>query len=53
VKAQHSLLLILADMITATLGAYAPGAEEASAMPSPQALPAGKSGPAKSSCSVS
>jgi cytochrome c peroxidase len=38
VKARHSLLSIAAAMIAATLGADAPGAEEASAMLSPQAL---------------
>jgi cytochrome c peroxidase len=38
VKAQHSLLSISAAMIAATLGADAPGAEDASATLSPQAL---------------
>jgi cytochrome c peroxidase len=38
VKAQHSLLSIAAAMIAAALGADARGAEEASAMLSPQAL---------------
>ena len=37
-KAQHSLLPIAAAMLAATLGAAAPGAEEASATLSPQAL---------------
>jgi cytochrome c peroxidase len=38
VKAGHSLLSIAAAMIAAMLGADAPGAEEASAILSPQAL---------------
>jgi hypothetical protein len=38
VKAQHSLLSIAAAMVAATLGTDAPGAEEASAMLSLQAL---------------
>jgi hypothetical protein len=38
VKAQHSLLSIASAMIAAALGADARGAEEASAMLSPQAL---------------
>jgi len=38
VKAQHSLLSIAAVMVAATLGGYAPGAEEVSAMLSHQAL---------------
>ena len=37
-KAQHSLLSIAAAMVATTLGADAPGAEEASATLSPQAL---------------
>src|SRR6516162_6134616 len=39
VKAQHSLLSIAAAMIAAVLGADARGAEEASTMLSPQAVP--------------
>jgi hypothetical protein len=38
VKAQHSLISIAAAMVAATLGTDAPGAEEASAVLSPQAL---------------
>jgi cytochrome c peroxidase len=38
VKAQNVLLSIAAIMVVATLGANAPGAEEASATLSPQAL---------------
>jgi cytochrome c peroxidase len=38
VKAQHSLLSTAAAIAAATLGADAPGAEEASAPLSPQAL---------------
>ena len=38
-KAQHSLLSIAAAMIAAVLGADARGAEEASTMLSPQAVP--------------
>jgi hypothetical protein len=44
VKAKHSLPSIAAAMIAMTLGAEAPGAQEASAMLSPQALEESRAG---------